>query len=260
MTTTKKRHRFTDEEAALVRQLYDTHTAAEIAQRIHGTGRAARSIFQFACRLGLRKWPCHSPETLDRVRELHGQGLNDTQIAAAMGMNKRNVSEIRLNRLKLPKNVEAIRAARRRAVRTQQATLGIDSGGELRAIAYRKFAAENGWPETLRPREVQILNVLAASGVPMSRLEIAEKIGMRTDRMGGNKTLALLVGNGPGGTYTASLLRLGMIDVLKRADKSKGGKGCSRHLYVLGPAALAILEERACQAATEAGTGAVEAP
>ena len=67
--------------------------------------------------------------------------------------------------------------------------------------------------------------------------------------MGGNGTLALLCGcNGPGGTYTASLMRRGLVLSLKRGAVVNGqGKGKSRDLYYLGPAALAILEAAACR-------------
>jgi hypothetical protein len=142
--------------------------------------------------------------------------------------------------------------AKKRAVVNQLKTLGLSSPTELRSRAFRLYAIECGWPEDLRPREVQILNVLAARGVPMTRLEIAQAIGMRTDRTGdrghGHKTLELLSGNGPGGTYTASLMRRGLVAKLKRGSVVAGlGKGHSRDLYYLGPEAVRILEARACQ-------------
>ena len=131
-------------------------------------------------------------------------------------------------------------------MRTQYERLGVANGGELRKRSFAKYACENGWPEDLRPREVQILNVLAARGVPMNRLELSAAIGMRTDRMGGNGTLALLTGNGPGGTYTASLLKRGLLSKVTRGFLVSGlGKGRSRDLYFLGPFALEILQRRA---------------
>ncbi len=139
--------------------------------------------------------------------------------------------------------------AGQRAVDAQKKTLGIRHGGDLRAMAYRKFAGENGWPEELRPREVQILNALAARGVSMTMLELATAIGMRTDRRDAHHAHVLLSGNGPGGTYTASLARGGYL--IRHVRGTGGHRGC-RDLYSLGPRALDILHRRAaCQRATE---------
>lgn len=237
---------YSQEELALVRELYATHTAAQLAERIHGTPRAAKAIYKLACTLGLTKQPHHAPELIEQVRQLHGEGLNDFEIARRLGLSREIVHPIRYSRLKLPPNQVSIKAAGRRAVQTQYATLGIKTAGELRALSYRQYAAENGWPEDLRPREVQILNVLADRGVPMTKHELALAIGMPTDPFVGGKRRILLAGNGPGGTYTASLLRRGFLVRLKRALPVQGqGKGRSRDLYLLGPAALTILEERA---------------
>ncbi len=247
--------RYSAEELQLIRELYPTRSAAEIAERIFGTGQAALAIFRMAYKLGLEKFPHWGPEVLERVRQLHAEGLTDADIARRMpdvftGDDPRSQAmHVRRVRLKLSANAEAVKEAGRRAVKKQFATLGISSGGELRALSYRKYAAANGWPEDCRPREVQILNVLAARGVPMSKREIAEAIGMPTDTtFRSGKRRILLAGNGPGGTYTASLLRRGLLCRLARAGVVSGrGKGRSVDLYVLGPAALSLLEARACQ-------------
>jgi hypothetical protein len=246
--------RYTDEEKQLLRELYPTHTAAQIAERLHGSPRAAKAVYRLACSLGLAKCPHHQPETVDKVRAALADGLTDADAGRRLGMTRWQVTHIRRTRLKLPKNAEAILAAQRRGVESQARALGVTVGGGLRKLAYRVYAAQNGWPDDLRPREVQVLNALAARGVPMTRLELAQAIGMRTDRVGANGTLALLSGNGPGGTYTASLLRRGLLAVIKRASHVAGqGRGKSRSLYHLGPTALTILEERAaCQQNTPA--------
>ncbi len=75
---------------------------------------------------------------------------------------------------------------------------------------------------------------------------------MRTDRIGtrggrGRGTLELLIGNGPGGTYTASLMRRGLLVALGRMAPGNGRKGSHRQLYTLGPLALEILERRAAE-------------
>jgi hypothetical protein len=234
-----------ESELATVRRMWGRHEAAAIAAAL--PGRSVTSVYRVATKLGLpRLWRRHPPEFIAAIRRLHRQGLDDVAIAGRLGSDRETVHAVRYARLGLPPNEAAILAKRRKGVKTQFARLGIRSGGELRQLGYRRFAARNGWPEDLRPREVQILNALAARGVPMTRPELARAIGMRTDREDRPGHVALLAGNGPGGTYTASLLRRGLLVALKRASVVHGrGKRRSRDLYALGPAALAILEERA---------------
>lgn len=97
---------------------------------------------------------------------------------------------------------------------------------------------------------MQILNALAAAGVPMTMLELAQAIGMRTDRADASHARVLLAGNGPGGTYTASLARRGLVVRHVGALRSGPARGC-HDLYSLGPAALAILQRRAAEWQTE---------
>jgi len=238
--------RFTDEQIAMIRELWPTHTGKQVAEMLPGRKRNWQSIARMAAALGLRKIANHASQTLASIQELHAQGLPDREIAQRLGLDREQVKHIRVARLKLPTNPDL--DARRRSIASQRKTLGIKSSGELRALAYRRFAVENGWPPDLRAREVQILNVLADRGVPMTRLELAAAIGMRTDRVGCNHSLALLIDGGRDGTYTASLLRQGYLARVRRAARVEGkGKGKSRDLYFLGPVAITILEERACQ-------------
>lgn len=246
------RRRFSAEEVQLVRDLYPTHTAAQVAERLYGKGRAAKAIFCLAKRLGLRKWPCHPPEIIERVRQLHAEGLNDYEIAAKIpGFSRDQVHAIRYERLKLPANAEAVLAARRRGVKTQYARLGIASAGDLRALSYRRFAGRNGWPEDLPPRAVQILNILAEQG-PKTAEDLAAAIGVKTDDRncvtGYRRFLkcsshsSLVQGHG---TYTGLLQSRGLI---VRQHRSLG-PGCGTRggripgLYMLTPAAIAIREE-----------------
>lgn len=242
--------RNTPEQLALVRELYPTHTAAEIARRLFGSPRAAKAVYWIALSLGLRKHPHHAPELLDQVRGLVREGLTDAAIGRQLGLPRETISHIRSSRLKLPRNEAAIKEAGRRAVKKQQATLGIRSGGELRQWAYRRYAAENGWPQDLRPREVQILNVLAAAGVPLTRLALAEAIGANTSPTHKTGKRRIPLSNNShgarGGTYTASLAQKGFLVRLPRASQDLGGgKGKSVDLYTLSSLALAILQERA---------------
>lgn len=98
----------------------------------------------------------------------------------------------------------------------------------MRAAAFRKYAADRGWPADLRPREVQILETLWHLG-PQTLPELARRIGCRPNKRG-----KLLHGNGPGGTYTATLLRRGLI--LAIPVSRTGNLRRPRFLYSIAPA------------------------
>lgn len=244
---------WTSQEKAHVRRHYRKKTAREIAADL---GRSVSCVHKRAADLGLtikrRGW---TDAMTRRLRWRHGLGWTDVQIAKEIGLSREWISEQR-RKLGLPVNTETIRRIARQNVKKQLRTLGLSSPTELRTRAYRNFAKENGWPEDLRPREVQVLNALAAQGVPMTRQELAAAIGMRSDPgeyARGQRNL--LCGNGKGGTYTASLARRGLVTILPHSGPLAGGsgKGSGRRvsLYLLGPAALAILEARAqCETAT----------
>lgn len=251
---------WTSTEVAFLRANYGRRPVEDIACKL---GREVRKVYAAAARLGLTK-RVEPISRADRatIRRLAKAGICNRCIGRELGRAR---CTIRRQRRKLgfpdlegkatQPTCERCIAKVRANTKKQCRDAGVKSLADIRALAYREFARENGWPEQLRPREVQILNALAARGVPMTRLEIAEAIGMRTDRMGANGTLALLVGNGDGGTHTATLLRLGLLGVLKRASPGAPGKGFyfrSRDLYILGPAALAILEARACKETAKA--------
>jgi hypothetical protein len=242
-------HTYRPEEIALVRERYSVATAAELAELIHGSRRCARSIYNLACRLGLQKWPHIPPPVVRRVRRLHRQGLTDVEIGRRVGLQRRTITTLRA-RLKLPRNEAAVLEAKRRAVVTQAGRLGLERpGGALRRLAYRKFALANGWPADTKAREVQILNLLAAAGVPLTKRQIAEGIGARTDMIGCNGSLCLL--KDQNNSYTGSLVRRGLLIRLPKAFTIHGqGKGRSQDLYALGPVAISILEERACKERT----------
>jgi hypothetical protein len=242
----RKREFWTDEEMALLTELYLQHAAEQIAARL--PGRSVKSVQQKINKLGLLKRPRLPQDLVESVRRLHAEGLTDAAIARQLDSDRETIHYLRYGRLKLPPNAAAIAEAHRQAVRTQYARLGIQTVGQLRALSYRRYAAENSWPEDLRPRAVQILNLLAAAGVPLSRRQIADGIGMPWK--GSRKSLT---SNDQEGSYLAHLAARGLVRVLPRALTVVGqGRGHSCHLYVLGSAALAILQERAksCPAST----------
>lgn len=241
----RPRYTFTAEEIGFVKANYATMTAIEIAARL---GRKAESIWRLAIRLGIAgsqfEW---TEERIARLRELHAEGWCDAEIAKDLGACRHNVGTVR-KKLGLPRHIGGKGEKwhprqRERHVREtlpkQFATLGVRNPGEIRARSYRRYAAENGWPEDIRPRAVQILNLLAATGVPLTRRQICDGIGMKWK--GSRKSL---VSNDKKGTYLQALADRGLVVRLGRVCQGEG-KGKSSYLYTLGPEALRILQERA---------------
>lgn len=165
------------------------------------------------------------------IREKHSLGWPDAEIARvfqpktsrewisevrrSMGLPCNALSEYRINKIR-EKTKEQIEKA------------GVKSLANIRTLAFREYARRNGWPEDLRPRAVQILNVLYQRG-PMTRREIADAIGMPWK--GSRKSL---VSNDPEGSYLANLAKRGLVIVLHRARKIHGqGKGRSLNVYAL---------------------------
>lgn len=145
------------DELKVLRARYGKEDAGDIARDL---GRPRGSVCQQANKMGLHRWPRLPQRMIDRVAALHGRGLPDRLIAHESGLPYYRVKHIRETHLKLPCHPD--RDAKVRAVATQMKRLGIRNGGELRALGHRRYATDNGWPADLRPREVQILNVLAA--------------------------------------------------------------------------------------------------
>lgn len=105
--------------------------------------------------------------------------------------------------------------------------------------ALGNFAIASGWPADLHFREVQILNTLAAVGLPLPSRELRAAIGIRTGS-----------GMVP---YFRALLARGLLICLPRGARRPLPQSGSVPVpvYALSSAALAVLEERVkCQANT----------
>lgn len=243
---------YTPEEMSTVRELYDTHTAAEIAERLWGTAQAAKAVFRMAFRLGLRKWPSWEPEVIERVRALHAEGLCDHDILHRMGdvfaagvKGHHQVKHVRKDRLKLPANPD--RGKGRRATDRQCATLGLANVTELRTRAFSQYALAHGWPADTQPRSVQILDALYALG-PRTRRQLAVDIDLACARRGDFGAVALNKGfaaNREGGSYFAVLIRAGLVCVIGSvphpdAPPQGRGSGTNLDLYSLTPHALKL--------------------
>ena len=196
------------------------------------------------CRLGLpTKVKRYTAEQLESIRRAHADGLTDTDIAKRVGIERRAVT-LQRARMGLGINQEARHRAQLKSVANQKKTLGLNSMGELRTRSYRRFAVENGWPADMRPREVQILNVLSQTP-GLTRRQLATVIGMN-DRKRSKNLLCCKYGRG---SYTANLIHQGYIVGVQRFQPfgtRRNGKGNSRleDVYVLTEKAISMIEAR----------------
>lgn len=230
---------WSEEEKDTLRRLYGSVPALEVARQM---GRTLKQVYQQADAMGLgREYP---EQDRDLWRRLHAQGYSDEEIASQGGHNRHTVA-----RWRRQEGLSANTFSERRIGRVREKTVaqlqtaGLSSLAEVRSLAFRGFADRHGWPADLRPRHVQILNLLAGAGVPLDRQQIAAGIGLPW--IGSRKSLC---SRDPEGSYLAHLAARGLVLRLFRARRVLGeGKGRTRDLYTLGPAALAILAQRAAE-------------
>jgi hypothetical protein len=225
---------WTAAEIARAVELKGQRTARQIAGEL---GRGYTSVHQLFARLGLTKRrPTRGPERERYIRARHAEQWSDKEIAdgwtaAHPGdpLDRRYAHELR-NRYGLATwGMQSERCRQRVAARTKEQLrrAGLPSLAALRVKAFVDWAASMGWPGITRPRLVQILNLLYERG-PHSRKQIAEALGLRVQFNGKNpNSRKWCTGNGPGGTYTATLMRMGLVVRLP----GRVVDGC--HLYCL---------------------------
>lgn len=231
---------FTKGETLMVKGLYGKPgiTCADIAQAI---GRSMSGVCKKAKELGLVKK--HDPRLKRRViaaiREHHPKGWTDSKIANIVSVSRWWISE-RRRELGLPSN--ALSQWRinqiRRKTRQQLKRAGLTSMSQLRLKVWRDRARECGWPEDLRKREVDILNLLWDRG-PMTRREIAAAVGFNMERVEEYGQRCMLHDGGPSkafpishGSYLANLVARGLLISMKRAVRT-GRQGGNVNLYTL---------------------------
>jgi hypothetical protein len=214
---------WTDDEVGELRRLYGKVKPHEIAVRL---GRTRSSILNAARVHNLgRTHVITDRKFLGKLRRLNKAGLSDSDIALQFACDRHCVSRHRRH-LNLPSQargarwIEEIRAGTKR----QCEAAGVRSLGELRALSHRIRAIKAGWPTTVRLRGLEILELLEKHG-PMTRRQIIDALGMTW--RGVRRSLK---SNGPGGSYLAELMRLGLVVSLGRQIKGQG-KGKSVHLY-----------------------------
>lgn len=220
------RRQFTAAEDAVIRARYLDETAEAIARDL---GRSAHSVHYRARVIGLHKERRFGQVIIDAVREHHGKGWSDSEIAAAVGCTRKSVSAQRIA-LGLPANdrSEHLRDRVKRATRRQLDSAGLNSLADLKREVVRKRCRDAGWPEDLRQRHLDILNALWDRG-PMTRREIADAVGMPW-----KGTRSSLTSNDPEGSYLAHLIRRGLVISFKRAAMGQGrGRSCNVYSLAL---------------------------
>jgi hypothetical protein len=239
------RSRFWSEEhKLLVRKHYGRIPTKELAAIV---GRSVQKIYALANRLGILLGWHWKPEERQALRDYIAarwadqwsdreieRGWNEAhpELATERGW----ISEVRRS-MKLKSHGSGSTRFRLRVAektKEQLAKAGLPSIGHLRREAFKSFCTRQGWPQVTRPRLAQIMNLLYEQG-PKTLPEIAAAIGVRwrTDKRRPNGIG--LPGNGPGGSYTAELMRLRLVVRLGRKAKYGPGRGQSRFLYAIAP-------------------------
>jgi hypothetical protein len=193
------------------------------------------------------------------LRSRNAEGWPDAEVAQELGLDRHAVSGLR-RRLGLPSQQYSERVRRKTAAAAaeQCRRMGVPNMGKLRVQVYRARARASGWPEDLRWRAVQILNALWDHG-PMTRRQLAEAIGMPWKE---GVHCNNLTGNGPGGTYTAELMRRGLVVCMGRIVPARSFRG---HPTTVAVYSLPLTIQRAqptllCEAATQGAARAEQAP
>lgn len=229
-----ERRYWTADQIAVLRAKYATTQTRQLAREL---GRGESSVYQMAKKLGLQQPRLKYPEDLSTlITQRHSQGWSDTEIAAEWSaahpqqpIDRRTLRDMRA-KLGLPHN--AYSAHRRACVaaktREQLEASGVRSLAELRSKRYREYAVERGWPVWLRPRQVQILDVLYECG-PLTREEIVIACGMKTERAQ-RYWLSSKYGRG---SYLADLAAAGFVVRSARREVFRRGGGNSQYRYWL---------------------------
>lgn len=217
---------WTEDELAVLRKYYRSHGIAYCSRR---TGRSASGVRNAAAKMGLTR--PRDARLKDRVvatiRARHPLGDTDQDLADAAGCSRRWVPRLRES-LGLPRNDKPDRTKQRlrEAMRRQLEAAGAETLAEIRYRKFREYAARRGWPESLRPRAVQILDALYERG-PMTRREICTAVGLPWQ--GSRKSLQ---SNDKPGSYLAALARWGFVQRMRRARRGPG-PGRSQDVYAI---------------------------
>ena len=213
---------WTESDKALLRERYGVLPTVELSKQL---GRSCMAIRMKACKMGLG-FRYQFGELKGTIQEMHADGCSDADIARHLNVSRSVVAHYRRRALGLKANPlpQAARQARGEWLRQRTA-----AGDSPRAVATRRYAVASGWPTSITSAaQVQILNVLAASGMLSSRA-IADKIGTHCRRQWS------------GGRCLRALIRLGLVTRLVRVIRDAKS---TRDGFCLSPLALGMLEKR----------------
>ncbi len=234
---------YTDEMVERVRQLYTQ--GLNDRQICEQTGLGSWSIWDIRKnKLGLtarrsrpgvnRNNKIHQHR--DEILRLTALKWNDAQIARKLGVSRRQLREYRVKHLQLdsvPRSEMLNRSAGRRR---QEQVLG-RSPADIRAEKLWSHATSLGWPEGIRYRAVQILELLVRIGRPVLLREIPQLLNLPPAKA--------LKSNDPQGTYLGNLISRGLVAAAAKAidpglltpsQEPMPKRKCN--LYFLTPAAL----------------------
>jgi hypothetical protein len=164
---------------------------------------------------------------VELAQRLCAQGASWTQLGDALGVDRHRLKKLgRVHGFAVNESHEARRQRYRNNLLRQRESLGIETAGQLRSLAFRRFAERRGWPADLRPRQVQIMDFLYEYG-PNGRREIAEAVGAKWK---GRNTLSCSCS---AGSYLGDLLARGLIVRVRKGCKRTGQP--SGDLYFVSP-------------------------
>lgn len=152
----------------------------------------------------------------ERIVALLGQGYSDGHIARELGINRRELAHYRRRHLRIGAIPRKEQLDRHTSYRTQQQTLG-RSLGEHRAALYWSIGPRLGWPEGIRFRAVQCLELLLQNPCGMTRAQLRDQLGLTDSQMASND---------PQGSYLANLVARGLVAAAARVVPS--GRTCIR--------------------------------
>lgn len=217
--------KWSQEEERLFRNQYGTVTAAALAGKL---GCKVEHVFAKAHRLGLAShYAGNRRADLERrLRKRNAEGWPDAEIAREFGCERHTVSRLRVQ-LALPYQGRSARARARIAAKTRQqlARAGLRSLAEVRTRSHRMRARRGGWPEDLKIRQVEIMELLLARG-PMTRDQIGEALGMGHHRKANSprgwwyQMMCNPYGGHGATSYMADLIRRGLVVNLGRCVRN----------------------------------------
>jgi hypothetical protein len=237
-----RRRHFTPFEKELLRAHWGKQPCRKIAAEL---GFPIYKVYALANRMGLsRKLPRHGPEFDAFIREHNQHGWTDTEIAAAYSrkLDGRPIDRHSVGRRRaamgLPDHScgggnasSHVRDRVRAKTKEQLQRAGLKELAHVRSLALSQRVERMGWPANVCFREAQILDLIWERG-PMTRVQICQALGMPCHK---DISRRLMHANEPGGTYTATLMRKGLLMKLPKQFAPGGNIRRKVDLYFIPP-------------------------